>query len=173
MSTIKDTSHGQHPPAVRTFRYREQDYDTNGLLKAPASLWVCIIWLLLPLWLAGAGMAQKQMPDMVVWLYPTLTDSVVALVSALNVLVVCFVYPLRGDVPRIARWSYLLMLIFCLSATGYSGVRLCTDALGDGGIDGDPFFMRGFVLYLNLAALLFLLLNTRLWHVFARRPELH
>ncbi|EAT1808942.1 DUF2919 family protein [Salmonella enterica] len=168
MTTIKDISRGQRPPAVRTFRYREQDYDTNGHLKAPPGLWVCIIWLLLPWWLTGAGMAQQQMTD-IACLYPTLTDSVVALACGIPAVAVCFVYPLRGEFPRTARWSYLLMLISGLSADGYSGFQLTT-----GGIrDSDSVLLQGGVLCLNLAALLFLVLNTRLWHVFARRTELH
>ncbi|ELJ4794526.1 DUF2919 family protein [Salmonella enterica] len=141
----------------------------NGHLKAPYGLWVCIIWLLLPWWLTGTGMAQQQMPDIVDSLYPSLTDCVVALVCGIPALAVCFVYPLRGDFPRTARCSYLLMLMSGLSAIGYSGFQLTTDRIRD----SDAVLLQGCVLCLNLAALLFLVLNTRLWHVFARRSEFH
>lgn len=87
------------------------DYDENGLLKAPVLFWVGGIVLARAWCLTGAAMTSQLGGQWLAQLYPGDVSQWLGLFSGLPSLLMVFCYPVRGQLPFLARGLYLLMLM--------------------------------------------------------------
>lgn len=142
--------------------YRAEDYDDEGNLKAPVWLWAVVAWMLLPWWLTAAGIVSHNTPALTEALYPTMTDTLISLLAAIPVVLLCVVYPLRGRYPVAALMTY---------GTVYVGQVL--ELLRAGSVFlrmpwwiSDSADLLLSCLSVDVAVLVGLLLTPRLWTVF-------
>ncbi|EIX3894677.1 DUF2919 family protein [Salmonella enterica] len=87
------------------------DFDDNGLLKAPVLFWVGLVVMARAGWLMGAAMTTQQGGQWLAQLYPGDVSQWLGLFSGLPSLLMVFCYPVRGQLPFLARGLYLLMLM--------------------------------------------------------------
>ncbi|EDU7787259.1 TPA: DUF2919 family protein, partial [Salmonella enterica] len=158
MKTREAAPHIRRPGKL----YRAEDYDDEGNLKAPVWLWAGVAWMLLPWWLAAAGIVSHNTPAMAETLYPTLPDMLISLLAALPAVLLCVVYPLRGRYPVAALMTYgtvYVGLVLELLRTGSVFLRM-------------PWWISDSAdlllacLSVDFAVLVGLLLTPRLWTVF-------
>ncbi|EDI1752638.1 hypothetical protein GD488_24455 [Salmonella enterica] len=146
-------------------RYRAEDYDDEGNLKAPVWMWAGAVWLLLPWWLTAVGMMSGSTPLMAEVLYPTSPDVVISLVTALPVAALCAVYPLRGRLPRVSLLTYGAVFAGQVMELLRTGSVLLRET--GWGYDGTDLLLS--CLCVDFAVLLGMLLSSRLWAVFGWR----
>ncbi|EAY4774541.1 DUF2919 domain-containing protein [Salmonella enterica] len=96
---------------VRFSSRHPDDFDDNGLLKAPFLFWAGLVVLARAWWLAvlvailaPAGNTEAG------FLWPDIWFQLTALVTGVPVLVMLFIYPLRGRWPALSRTVYVLIL---------------------------------------------------------------
>ncbi|ECA3795114.1 DUF2919 domain-containing protein [Salmonella enterica subsp. enterica] len=146
-------------------RYRAEDYDDEGNLKAPLWMWAGVVWLLLPWWLTVVGIVSHDTPSVAEALYPTVPDMVISLVAALPVGLLCAVYPLRGRYPRVSLLTYGAVFAGLVVEVLRAGsVMLRLTGRGD---DDTELLLS--CLCVDFAALAGMLLTSRLWTVFGWR----
>ncbi|EMI7380141.1 DUF2919 family protein [Salmonella enterica] len=144
------------------YRYREDDYDDEGNLKASKMLWWAVCWFLLPCWMTIVGGLSGSTPMMAEVLYPTTTDAVVSLVLSLPVMLLCVVYPLRARYDQVSRLSLgAVYLSQMLEIARLMRVILRMDTWYTGYVD-----LVVSVLCIYSAVMLWMLLSPRLWVVF-------
>ncbi|EAU2364373.1 DUF2919 domain-containing protein [Salmonella enterica subsp. enterica] len=146
-------------------RYRAEDYDDEGNLKASLWMWPGVAWLLLPWWLTAAGVMSGSTPLMAEVLYPTTADAVLSLVTALPVVALCAVYPLRGRIPRASLLTYGAVFTGQVVELFRTGSVLLRET--GWGHDGTDLLLS--CLCVDFAVLLGMLLSPRLWTVFGWR----
>ncbi|ASD90259.1 DUF2919 family protein [Salmonella enterica] len=116
--------------------FRPGDFDDNGLLKAPVLFWVGLVVLARAWWLAGlmammapAGNIQAG------FLWPDIRLQLVALAAGIPGMVMLFIYPLRGRLPRLSRVNYALILaaIVVMAVTDLTGLMIASPGGWDAG----------------------------------------
>ncbi|EJH8997356.1 DUF2919 family protein [Salmonella enterica] len=150
-------------PGGSAGRYRAEDYDDNGYLKAPFWMWPGGLWMLLPWWLMAVGIASGDTLSVAEELYPTTADMVLGLVLSLPAFLVFAVYPLRGHLPRWALITYGLFfggMALELLRLGSVMLRLTDWGIA---VSGDLLFS---VMCVDFAVMLGMVLTPRLWSVF-------
>lgn len=144
-------------------RWRAEDYDDEGNLKAPFWMWVGVAWMLLPWWLMAAGIAANDTLRVAEILYPDMADMVTGLIVSLPGFLLCAVYPLRGRRPR---WS------LGVYGAAFAGLALEIMRLGSVMLRLTDLEMatRGdlllSVMCVDFAVLLGMVMTPRLWTVF-------
>ncbi|HCM1955425.1 TPA: DUF2919 family protein [Salmonella enterica subsp. salamae serovar 9,46:z4,z24:z39:z42] len=98
--------------------YRAEDFDENGLLKAPVVFWCALFLQLRTWWLTGMVILTGQGSGWVALFYPDAGWQVPGLVGGVPALAMLFCYPVRAEMPFLARAAYLLMLAGVLLMAG-------------------------------------------------------
>lgn len=145
--------------------YRAEDYDNEGNLKAPQWMWAGVAWLLLPWWLTVVGAVSGSTLLMAEVLYPTTPEAVISLVTRLPVIVLCAVYPLRGQLPQVSLLTYGAVFVGQVAELLRIGSVLLRET--GWGHDGTDLLLS--CLCVDFAVLLGMLLTPRLWTVFGWR----
>ncbi|EAA9297905.1 DUF2919 family protein [Salmonella enterica subsp. enterica] len=150
------------PPPLRKFRYRPEDYDDEGNLKAPLWMWGGLAWFLLPWWLMVIGIVTGETPILSQTLYPTTVDAVVSLVLSLPIVMLCAIYPLRGRYIRCSLmiWGSVYM------AQAVELARTVSLMMRPGGWYSDEMDLVMSCLCVDIAVLTGMLMTPRLWIVF-------
>ena len=103
-------------------KYRAEDFDAHGVLRAPGTMWLvlilqCHLWFLLALDSAGATGCRS----LIMLLYPDEGALLAGLIPGLFWMLLLFVYPLRSRLTILTGIAYTGVL---LSATGMLVISL-------------------------------------------------
>ncbi|EIW8335913.1 DUF2919 family protein [Salmonella enterica] len=109
--------------------HRPDDFDDNGLLKAPVLFWVGLVMLARAWWLAGLAIASEHGGYWFVRFYPDVALQWLGLLTGLSALVMLFCYPVRSQFPGLVRVVFLLMLATALAAAVCDGLVLARQLL--------------------------------------------
>ncbi|ELO0596430.1 DUF2919 family protein [Salmonella enterica] len=161
MKTRKAAPHIRRPGKV----YRGEDYDDEGNLKAPLWMWAGVVWLLLPWWLTAVGIVSHDTPTVAEALYPTMPDTVISLLSALPAVLLCAVYPLRGQYLRVSLLTYGLVF----AGQTVEVLRIGSVLLRLTGWPSEDTDLLLSFMCVDFAVLTGMLLTPRLWTVFGWR----
>ncbi|ENP9883693.1 DUF2919 family protein [Salmonella enterica] len=108
--------------------HRPDDFDDNGLLKAPVLFWGGLVMLARAWWLAGLVIASDHGGYWLVQFYPDVTQQWSGLLTGLPALAMLFCYPVRSQFPGLVRVVFLLMLATALAAAVCDGLALARQA---------------------------------------------
>ncbi|EAU2710384.1 DUF2919 family protein [Salmonella enterica] len=139
--------------------HRPDDFDDNGLLKAPVFFWVGLVMLARTWWLAGLAIVSEHGGYWFVQFYPDVTLQWPGLLTGLPALVMLFCYPVRSQFPGLVRVVFLLMLATALTAVVCDGLALARQAPEEQDV-------AGLLLCADVACLSMLLPDRRLRAVF-------
>lgn len=109
---------------IRWEVYKANDFDDNGLLKAPVLFWIGLIVLMRAWWLTGMAMTTEHEGRWLVLFYPDDVLQWLGLAAGIPGFVMLFCYPVRAHIPGLVRAAYLLMLIAALGTMGINGWTL-------------------------------------------------
>lgn len=144
-------------------RRRAEDFDERGLLKVPLLFWFGLFLLVRAWWLTGLAMVTEHGGQWMSLFYPDIGWQVKGLVAGVPALAMLFCYPVRGDLPVLARIMYLLMLLSLILMAVCDGVVVS----GLQGIHREPVLIA---LCADLACLVSLWPDARLREVFLTGP---
>lgn len=103
-------------------RHGAEDFDERGLLKVPVLFWCGLVLLCRAWWLTGLAMATERGGQWITPFYPDVGWQVQGLVAGVPAMAMLFCYPVRGDMPALARVVYVLMLLSVVVVTCGDGV---------------------------------------------------
>ncbi|EBY2668967.1 DUF2919 domain-containing protein [Salmonella enterica subsp. enterica serovar Teko] len=148
---------------MRDTAYQPDDFDDNGLLKAPVLFWIGLVLLARAWWfvmLMNMTTSGDRWQLSSIW--PDIRLQLVAFGVGIPGMVMLFVYPLRDRLPGFSRFTYVLILVALLvmvlvNLTGLMSAPPC------GGETGWVF------LCLDMANVVMLWPDARLRRVFLTR----
>ncbi|ECJ9600540.1 DUF2919 domain-containing protein [Salmonella enterica] len=144
---------------------RPDDFDDNGLLKAPRLFWGGGIVLARAWWLTGLAMTSEHGERWLVQFYPDAALQWLGLSAGLPAVIMLFCYPLRGQFPVLIRFAYLLMLTAALVTLTGEGVILLR-------MSPEQWDMGWFLLCADIACMAMLWPDRWLRTIFFRNDEL-
>ncbi|EAT5878031.1 DUF2919 family protein [Salmonella enterica] len=145
--------------------FRPENFDDDGLLKAPVLFWVGLVVLARAWWLAGLTAMMAPAGNIQAgFLWPDIRLQLVALAAGIPGMAMLFIYPLRGRSPRLSQVNYALILaaIVVMAMTDLTGLMIASP----GGWDAGWFF-----LCLDMAGGVMLWPDWRLRAVFFNPPR--
>ncbi|EAR5683961.1 DUF2919 family protein [Salmonella enterica] len=116
--------------------FRPENFDDDGLLKAPVLFWVGLVVLARAWWLAGLMAMMAPAGNMQAgFLWPDIRLQLVALAAGIPGMAMLFIYPLRGRSPRLSRVNYALILaaIVVMAVTDLAGLMIVPPGRWDAG----------------------------------------
>ncbi|EMJ2324010.1 DUF2919 family protein [Salmonella enterica] len=139
---------------------RPDDFDDNGLLKAPVLFWVGLVVQARAWWLAGLmAMMAPAGNTGGGFLWPDFRFQLVSLATGVPGMVMLFIYPLRNRWPGLSRANYMLILLalFVMALVDLTGLMVASRREWD---------MGWFFLCLDTACVVMLYPDRWLWEVF-------
>ncbi|EBV5086543.1 DUF2919 domain-containing protein [Salmonella enterica subsp. enterica serovar Ball] len=90
---------------------KAEDFDEQGLLKVPPLFWCGLLLQARAWWLTGLAMATEHGGPWITFFYPDIRLQAAGLIAGVPALAMLFCYPVRGQLPGLARVVWLLMLL--------------------------------------------------------------
>lgn len=109
---------------TRFTAWQPDDFDGNGLLKAPRLFQAGLVVLARAWWLTGLAMASGDDGRWLAQVYPDMVLLWVGLSAGLPAFIMLFCYPVRAQFPGTVRAGYLLVLMAALAMTAGDGLML-------------------------------------------------
>ncbi|EAO6410085.1 DUF2919 domain-containing protein [Salmonella enterica] len=89
---------------------RAEDFDHHGRLRVPALFWLAVLLQTRAWWLTGLEIVAGSDLHLMAVCYPDTGMLMAGLAAGLPAAALLFVYPVRGEMPVLARAGYLLLL---------------------------------------------------------------